>query len=135
MYDIASDAKTGDWLFTANTDIQGVAGEQVIEQRVINRLRIYQGWTLDPSNGQLGSRIKDALRLTTDRGLIELPLMVREALNPMRDIQIIDVSAQISPDNSRAVTVRIEYQAIDTDIADFVEADAAEAITVELDIL
>ncbi len=95
MWDIATDPVTGDWVFSANRDIQHVEGDQVIAQRIRHRLRIARrAWELDPSDGALGSRLEEALRLPRGRVIREMRLMVDEALAPMSDdIEIIDVRA------------------------------------------
>lgn len=122
MYDFALHPETGDWLFAANADIQGVSGEQVIEQRIRTRLRISQPWDLDPTNGTLGSSIREMARLQRGRIVRELPLAIKEALAPMTDIQIQDVA--VSEYGDTAVLVEIEYLGGDPEI----EPSAAEHI-------
>lgn len=131
-YDFAL-SKDGDWIFSANGDVQGVSGELLVEQRVKTRLRIVQGWALDPTNGLLGSRLKSGLRLPKGRALRELPLMVREALAPMTDIRIQDVTTEEVSSDSRAVLLKIIYVAIDEDRGDVIEQQAQETITIELE--
>lgn len=113
MYDIAVDHKTGDWVFAANADFQGVSGDQVVEQRILTRLRIIRGWELDPTNGALGSSLRNDLRLQRGRARRELPLAVREALTPMDDVRVQEVVVTDDEDDLGALRLRIEYQIID----------------------
>lgn len=131
-YDFAL-TKNGDWIFSANGDIQGVAGELLLQQRVMTRLKIVQGWALDPTNGLLGSRLKSGLRLPQGRALRELPLMVREALAPITDINILDVTTELVPSDSRAVLLKIVYVAVDEDRDDIIKQQAQETLTIELE--
>lgn len=110
MWDIAINHKTGDWVFTANADIQGVSGDQVVQQRILTRLRISRGWELDPTNGTLGSRLRGDLRLPKGRAMRELPLAVREALTPMDDITIQDVL--VTEESPTSLLVTIHYLTI-----------------------
>jgi hypothetical protein len=110
--DIAIDPLTGDWLFTANRDLQVVSANELIKQRIWVRVKIEKGWILDFTGGTLGSRTKSGLRLTSERILDELPLMIEEAVQPMDDIALRRVWTEISPDDPRAAVVHIEYEAI-----------------------
>lgn len=134
MYDFALDTKTGDWIFGANGDIQGVEGETVIEQRVWTRLHIRQGWELDPTNGQLGSRLSLGLHaIPRGRALIELPLMVKEALAPMDDISVSDVWTEESETDVNAIVIHIRYTVIDVDRDDLIQQESQESLTIELE--
>lgn len=132
-YDFAIDSKTGDWLFTGSRDIQGVAGDQVVQQRIITRLKIIRGsWPLDPTNGLLGSRLSDALHLPRQRAFNEIQLWVEEALSPMRDVSLIEVFADEVAADSRAMKVTIKYQILNVDNIDLGDLQAAESVTFEL---
>jgi hypothetical protein len=131
-YDIATDPKTGDWLFSANRDIQHVEGEDVVSQRLRHRLKIVRGaWILDPSDGALGSRIEQAFRLPRGRVIREMPLIVQEALAPMSDdidLQTVEVE-EVTPTQIR---VRIDYAITSGDDLVPAEERLSEIINFEL---
>lgn len=130
-YDFAVDPKTGDWLFSANRDIQGVEGEMVVAMRIRNRLRIARGtWHLDPTNGALGSRLETLFRLPRQRALNEARLMVEEALAPMDDINLTNVV--VTELGVSGMKLAIDYEIIHGD--DFVPASDRlnETLTFEL---
>lgn len=131
-YDFAIDTKTGDWLFSANRDIQGVEGDQVIQNRIINRLRIERGtWPLDPTDGALGSRLRSLTRVSRARALKEARLYVEEALAPMSDdISVTDVV--VEEQGVSAIKLTISYDIIRSE--DFVPATdrLSETLAVEL---
>lgn len=130
-YDFATDPLTGDWLFSGNRDVQGVEGEQVVAQRIRHRLRIVRGsWALDPSDGALGSRLEQMLRLPRQRAILEARIMVEEALSPMDDVTVTDV--QVVEQGTTTLKLTILYQIIQGD--DFVpDTDRLnETLTIEL---
>jgi hypothetical protein len=82
------------------------------------RLMIYGGeWELDPSGGRLGSRVHDALRQPIWRAQEEVPQMVMEALEPMDDISVRDVTCDVDPDNSRGLDIVVYYSMVDDGVA------------------
>jgi len=108
--DLAIDYNTGDLVIAPNKDLEVRSGQQTIEQRIRVRLRIFQGeWTLDPTGGTLGSTLHDAVRLPTWRAIEEIPLIVKEALEPMDDIEVRSVDAVLDPDDARTVDLTISY--------------------------
>lgn len=110
-FDLAIDYNTGDLLQAPNHDIQGRTGPDVYEQRIRIRLKIQRGtWLLDPTDGELGSRLLELARVSTPRALAEIEQYVREALEPMTDITVRDVTVQLDPENSRGVQLQISYQ-------------------------
>lgn len=132
-WDIALDTKTGDWLFAPNLDFQSVEGELVVKQRVMTRIKIVRGaWPLDPTDGALGSRLEPALRIPIPRArlLRELPLMIEEALEPMDDVQVTNVS--MVEEGTQSVNVTVEYEIIEEDDTRPLEERASESLTFEL---
>ena len=131
-YDFATDPVTGDWVFSANRDIQGVEGEQVIAQRIRHRLRIIRrAWELDPSDGSLGSRLHETLRLPRQRVLLEMRLIVDEALAPMsEDIELVDVRA--TETGTGGVKVEIDYVVTDDESLIPFSQRTLETLTLEL---
>lgn len=92
--DLAIDLNSGDLLIAPNNDAEIRSGQDLVNQRIRVRLKIWRGqWTLDPTNGTLGSGLRDALRLPMNMALQAIPLLVREALTPMEDILVTDVEA------------------------------------------
>ena len=110
-FDLAIDYTTGDLLMAPNFDIQGRTGPDVFEQRIRIRLKVQRGtWLLDPTDGELGSRILDLARVSSDRAVREMEQYVREALEPMQDITVRDVTAKLDPTTSKVVMLDITYQ-------------------------
>jgi phage gp46-like protein len=110
-FDLAIDYTTGDLLNAPNFDIQGRTGPDVYEQRIRIRLKIQRGtWELDPTGGELGSRLHELTRVQSARALVEIEQYVREALEPMRDITVRDIQASFSPDTEKHLLLDISYQ-------------------------
>jgi hypothetical protein len=100
----------GDWLFSGNRDILGISGPDQTSQRIRTRLRISRGdWVYD-DNGTLGSRIEDTLRLPRERAINEIPLLIRDALEPMPDVIITDVVIEPVKPEDRIMRVHVHYQ-------------------------
>lgn len=115
MWDLAIDLNTGDLVPSANGDFQGRAGPNVTHQRMIIRLRVPRGsWHLDPT-GTLGSRLRDVMRQPDFRAVPETQLVVEEALRPMDDIEVVNVTSGRDVDDHRVVGVQIDYQVRDFD--------------------
>lgn len=134
MYDFAVDPKTGDWVFSSNRDIQGVEGNDVVKQRILNRLRIVRGsWDLDPTNGMLGSRLDTLFRIPRQRAVMEAHLMVEEALAPMSDVNVTKVT--VEEEGLGGLRLKIEYEIISSD--DFLPASDRlnESLTVDLPVV
>lgn len=112
--DLAIDYNSGDLLVAPNKDIATRTGASTVEQRIRVRLRVIQGeWILDPTGGTLGSRLREAMRLPVFRAVQEVPLLVREALLPMTDIDVTDVECVSDDTDSTAVAITIIYSTLD----------------------
>lgn len=94
-WDIAIDLVTGDLVWTGINDFASRDGSALDKQRIHARLFIERGeFIYDPTNGALGSRLLDILRLPRQRALNEADLYVREALEPMDDIEVVNVNVE-----------------------------------------
>jgi len=121
--DIAVDFGRRDLVVSPSRDWDIVTGQASCDQRIRIRLLMTQGeWQLDPTGGRLGSRLKDMFRLPIERALVEVPLVVREALADMADIQVVDVQCVTNEDNSRAIDITILYMMNEAGAED-IEAD------------
>lgn len=108
--EIAIDYNTGDLKIAPNKGIDIRTGRATVDQRIRVRLKIVGGeWALDPTEGRLGSRLRDALRLPNWRASEEVPLMVREALEPMDDIDVRDVVCAINAETAKAIDITVYY--------------------------
>lgn len=130
MFDIAINHKTGDWVFAANADFQGVSGLDVVQQRILTRLRMVRGWELDPTNGTLGSRLTADLRLPRGRAVRELPLAVREALAPMDDISVQDVV--VTQESRNSIRLHINYVSVDPSLENFQAEQLARSVVFQV---
>ena len=116
MYDLAI-SEYGDLVIGGNRDLAGVAGTDLIEQRIRLRLRLRRGeWLYDDSK-TLGSLLFQLSGMTADQVHTSIPVFVREALRPMADeISIDDVLHEHDDHDehtheaaSRSVSVRVFY--------------------------
>jgi hypothetical protein len=125
-WDLAIDYNTGDLKVAPNEDFQARTGPATIDQRIRVRLRIEQGeWALDPSGGQLGSRLSEVLRLPNWRAMTELELVVKEALASMDDIDVQNVI--VTKTDERTIGMQIEYIPLFDD--DDVALEQADVVT------
>lgn len=112
--DLAINTNTGDLRIAPNKDFERVVGEATVKQRILVRLRIYQGeWSLDPTGGSLGSRLHEVVRLPIWRAEQEAGLVIREAIEPMEDVRVHDVQVSISGDTKKKLEVVITYAHIE----------------------
>jgi len=123
MSDFAINYNTGDFLISPRNDLALRTGRVTVDQRIRVRLRIRVGeWLNDPSEGTLGSRLKETFNIPTWRAAQELELVIREALEPMEDIQIQTLDVTVDPKDARQVNVRLTY-AIAEDDAEVTQDD------------
>lgn len=108
-WDVLLDGRTGEWVFTANRDLMGIGGELHIQQRIMTRLRIKRGSFQYDVDGNLGSRLDIVTHYQPERAILEIPAYVREALAPMEEIQVHDVTAIQNPDNPTEIQVQVSY--------------------------
>lgn len=112
--DLAFDFVKKDLVISPGRDIEIVSGQASVDQRIRVRLLAIQGeWELDPSNGRLGSHLGDAFRMPLARALQTVPMLVKEALAPMPDIEVDDVECSLNPDSTSAIDILILYRMVD----------------------
>lgn len=108
--DLAIDYNTGDLLLAPNNDFAIRTGTEVTSQRIRVRLKAIAGeWIVDPTNGRMGSRLIDSMRLEAWRAKAEAEAAIREALEPMEDIKVRTVSVEIDDTDQRRLHVDISY--------------------------
>jgi hypothetical protein len=108
--DLAIDYNTGDLVLAPNFDFAVRTGTEVTSQRIRVRLRAIAGeWTVDPTGGQMGSRLIDVLRLPAWRAEAEAEDVIRQALEPMEDIKLRAVKVSVNEDNVRSLNVTVTY--------------------------
>jgi hypothetical protein len=116
----------GDLIFAPGKDLSYVDGVQLMNQRIINRLRIRRGSWIFNRDSSLGSDLDSVMGRPQEQQLENIPHLIQEALTPMEDeIDVHDI--QVTP-ATRGVTVLIEYTLVQPDIP----PDTLEPNTVEL---
>lgn len=129
--DIAIDFRTGDLKLSAHRDFAGISGPDEVVQRIHVRLMIERGgWLYDPTDGQLGSRLQGTTNMLPGRALGEVDLLIREALQPMNDIAIVDIETLIDPDNERQIVAHITYRQVSD--PNETEVDTTQTISMPL---
>jgi hypothetical protein len=129
-WDFAIEPRSGDFIFSGSGDIMSVEAEALDSQRVGIRLRIHRGTFVYDEEDALGSNLHTALRYSVERAQNEIPAIVNEALEPMRDIKVMDVQVAISEDDPSQIATVVRFQknlsAVDADELD----DDIEELTV-----
>lgn len=121
-HDIAIDFNTGDLLLGAGNDVASREGNDTIGQAVRIRLKLERGtWDLDPSDGELGGKMNEALRSPSQRTQDDIGRYVREALEPKTDIVVHDVDIAVDPTTSAIISIGITYQTSTTEATVFVD--------------
>lgn len=105
MYDLAIDPETGDLMFGPTHDLLGTTGPTLIDQRILIRAKIPRGSFSFDATGTLGSRLYQIQSAPGPRQLREAPAILQEALEPMDDIHIADITAEITDNNRLALHV------------------------------
>lgn len=119
-----------DLIFAANRDLLGVGGVELVEQRIKLRIKMERGsWVYD-INQDLGSNVHRALGKVYDLAASEIPTWVRQALEPMEDIQVQEVQMRQPVDNSQLAEIVVSYEILTapgetTDVGD-ADTDVSE---------
>lgn len=107
----------GDLIFAANRDLEYVEGTQLLNQRIINRLRIQRGSWIFNRDSSLGSDLDSLVGKSFNQQINHVPMIVQEALVPMEDeIQLIAVDVVPDPKDPRSLQVVVEYSQITPDV-------------------
>jgi hypothetical protein len=100
----------GDLIFSASRDLEYVEGEQLLNQRIINRLRIQRGSWIFNRDSSLGSDLHEVLGKSVEQQIDNVPSMVTTALEPMNDE--IDVQSVEIIQETRGLSIAVQYARI-----------------------
>lgn len=105
-------SELNDLLFSPSRDWQTVVGTDLLQQRVMLRLKMRRGsWIFDDTR-QLGSNIHFATAMQEPQALAAIEALVVEGLEPISDeVEIIDVDIR-ETDSPITLEVVVEYRRI-----------------------
>jgi hypothetical protein len=105
-YDLAI-SPHGDLIMAGNRDLGGVSGDDLVSQRITVRLTVHRAaWYFD-EDGTFGSTLYEVMGKPAGEA-IEIDSRVREALEPMGDINIENTVWVYDPDQ-KSLVVKVEY--------------------------
>jgi hypothetical protein len=84
MWDLAI-SEHGDLIFSANRDLAGISGTDLIDQRIGIRLRLQRASWIYDDDGSLGSNLHTLIGLSPADAQATANALVREALREMDD--------------------------------------------------
>lgn len=117
-------APNGDLIISGARDLAGKSGTDLLEQRMILRLKLHRGeWSYD-DNDSFGSQLYRLIGENPVKAQAQAPAYVREALRPMENEVLID-DVQVNFDDSRSITLTLLYQVLD-DLGGDAEQQAQE---------
>lgn len=103
----------GDIVMTGHRDIGGKSGIDLIEQRMLLRLRITRGsWVFD-DNDTLGSNLSHLSGLAPEKAAAIAPAYVQEALRTMDEIIVEDIHITTTP---QSIGLMISYHISEVDV-------------------
>lgn len=112
-WDIAL-APTGDIRFSSSGDLAGISGTDLIEQRMMLRMKIQRGsWTYD-EDGTLGSQLVRLTGMASQLAITQVDAYVREALRDMNEISIGDIDIS---QNGSALVLLINYSVVEETVS------------------
>jgi hypothetical protein len=98
----------GDLVLSGNRDLSGISGEDLLNQRIMLRLRLHRGTWFYDEQGTLGSNLHKVMINSADKDL-QIEGRVQEALAEMADeIDIIQVDSKYREDE-KSVFVSLVY--------------------------
>jgi hypothetical protein len=104
--DLATDPATGDFMFGGTRDLMGCTGPELVNQRILTRARIPRGTFAYDENGTLGSRLHSIMGYPSQRQISSAPALVQEAVEPMDDIRVTNVTVNVTDDNRLELHVK-----------------------------
>lgn len=105
-------SENGDLVLAGNRDLSGKSGTDLLEQRMIIRLKLPQGeWVYDES-GQMGSTLRQLYGMAPERASLLAPALVRQALRAMNDEITVDDVNVFSDD--QAIQMLILYRVLES---------------------
>lgn len=110
MWDLAVDGETGDLIFGPSRDLLGAAGSNLTDQRILVRCKIPRGSFTFDADGTLGSRLYKISSTSLDRKIKEAGALIREAVEPMDDIQVSEVNVDV--DENNRIRANVKYAPI-----------------------
>jgi len=116
MYDLVI-SDHGDLILAGSRDLEGVSGTDLLDQRIVIRLKIHRGsWYYDTSE-TLGSYLFRILG-TDPNAALEVDTYVREALRPITEISVEEVQS-VYDENLKSLVITVGYsQTLQGDEAD-----------------
>jgi hypothetical protein len=130
-WDFKMDGETRDWVFTASRDYASVDGMELVRQRVLTRLFIERGSFTYDVNGDLGSRTWDMLKYPHWKSEEQLNVIIQEALAPMDDIEVVEVSFWHYGMPRRLAPQLITYEPSVTQLVVIIRIRLSQEFTVE----
>jgi hypothetical protein len=121
----------GDLVFSGGRDWQFVDGEQLMNQRIINRLRIKRGSWIFNRDSTLGSDLDSVLGRASSQQLDNIPHLVSDALDPIKD-EINVQSVNVTTDELGTVFVILSYSLIVPDLPDEIVDQAAVQLIIPI---
>lgn len=115
-WDLAQNLQTGDLVWDAKRDLHYADGLGLIQQRIHRRLMIERGDFVFDRTGNLGSRLYSLLNMGIPSASAGIEMIIREALNPMDDINVTDITIHYYGDGTNvvlspsSVLAKITYQ-------------------------
>lgn len=90
----------GDLIVTGHHDLAGKSGTDLIEQRMMIRLKLMRGSWIYDDDKTLGSDLHNLTGVPLDKAAATIPAYAREALRAIDDISIQDIQVTISGHNA-----------------------------------
>lgn len=104
----------GDLMFSPSADISGISGVDLIEQRMLMRLKLHRGsWVYD-DDGSFGSQLYRLIGHNPNTAAAQADAIVREALRPMDEIDVGEV--HIMQQDTSLVLI-IDYRVLDVQVS------------------
>ena len=104
----------GDVVFSQSADLSAISGINLIEQRMITRLKLQRGsWVYD-ENESLGSQLYRLTSMTPQTAQVHAEAYVREALRDILEIQVDTVRVSLS---GPSLVLIIDYHIVEETVS------------------